>query len=309
MRGHHSKRRRFRKEKASEEIPKETKDNSHAEPSSKTYDAILKSLGLEGKKPPKDLAHVSLDPMKFGSEKDFHIALTELAWLKEARGEIGDNEIENVAQKYAFPFDFLKHGFVDGLDFPGDYIISKSKWFPIVYAWEKRMEYLGDAYLAQTVQQMEKTFWFIIAVLLPTTAGIMIWSVGYTSILPIVTGVISATISLGLWTWNKRDGTVQNRNTFTRMYYSEAPTENGKLSVRASISAADQLVKSHPFDARRMVRGKLRTPRLHSYFLGEFEDKGKPVPIMCADNIDKEYAERVKAYSKSVKQTDKDSTA
>lgn len=72
--------------------------------------------------------------MKFGSEEDYKLALTELRWIKKTNGKITNQDLENLSSKYNFPVGFIKHGY-KGLKSPDDYRISKSKWFPIFYSW------------------------------------------------------------------------------------------------------------------------------------------------------------------------------
>ena len=76
----------------------------------------------------------SFDAMKFGSERDLRIALTELKWIERTKGKLIKRDFETVSDKYKFPIDFLKHG-LKGFSYPEDHMVSKSKWFPIIYSW------------------------------------------------------------------------------------------------------------------------------------------------------------------------------
>ena len=80
---------------------------------------------------------LSLNAMKFGNEEDFKIAITELKWVIQTFGKATKKDFEVVSSKYNFPVDFLKQGLM-GLEFPDDFKISKSKWFPILYSWSTR---------------------------------------------------------------------------------------------------------------------------------------------------------------------------
>jgi hypothetical protein len=80
---------------------------------------------------------ISFDPMKFGNENELNIALTELRWIKKTRGKLRNSDFMAVSEKYKFPVDFLRRGF-EGFSYPEDYLISKSKWFPILYSWVVR---------------------------------------------------------------------------------------------------------------------------------------------------------------------------
>jgi hypothetical protein len=75
--------------------------------------------------------------MKFGNENELNIALTELRWVKKIRGKLRNSDFKTVSEKYKFPIDFLKKG-IRGFSYPEDFLISKSKWFPILYSWVVR---------------------------------------------------------------------------------------------------------------------------------------------------------------------------
>lgn len=75
--------------------------------------------------------------LKFGSERDFNKAITELKWLRKDKGALTENDFAVVSQKYNFPIDFLKVG-INGLSHPNDYLTSKSRWFLIIYSWIKQ---------------------------------------------------------------------------------------------------------------------------------------------------------------------------
>jgi len=77
---------------------------------------------------------ISFDAMKFGTERDLRVALTELKWIKKTKGKVTKSDFEIVSEKYRFPTDFLKKG-LRGFSFPEDYLISKSRWFPVLYSW------------------------------------------------------------------------------------------------------------------------------------------------------------------------------
>lgn len=75
--------------------------------------------------------------MKFGSESDLRIALTELRLIEKSNGRVSENDFLSVSQKYLFPIDFLKKG-LEGFSYPQDWQISKSKWFAILFSWIAR---------------------------------------------------------------------------------------------------------------------------------------------------------------------------
>jgi predicted nucleic acid-binding protein len=81
-----------------------------------------------------EMEKISFDPMKFGSENDLKVALTELRLMAKSNGHISENDFLSVSQKYLFPIDFLKKG-LEGFSYPEDWLISKSKWFAVLYSW------------------------------------------------------------------------------------------------------------------------------------------------------------------------------
>jgi hypothetical protein len=102
---------------------------------------------------------LSLDAMRFGSQRELEIALTELKWLKESTGSITERDYETVSHKYKFPIGFLKEG-LRGLSFPGDYMVSKSRWFPIVYSWRDHERQLGINLFKFQIGLMQTKFRF-----------------------------------------------------------------------------------------------------------------------------------------------------
>lgn len=85
----------------------------------------------------KETGQLSFDPMKFGSESDLKTALTELRWRKSIKGKLMKIDWKTVSGKYKFPISFLKKG-LSGFSYPEDWVISRSKWFPIIYNWVAR---------------------------------------------------------------------------------------------------------------------------------------------------------------------------
>ena len=83
------------------------------------------------------MERISFEPMKFGNENELKIALTELRWIKKTRGKLRNSDFKIISEKYRFPVDFLKKG-LRGFSYPEDWLISKSKWFPILYGWVVR---------------------------------------------------------------------------------------------------------------------------------------------------------------------------
>jgi hypothetical protein len=89
---------------------------------------------MRKKRPRNKMQKPSLDPMKFGSQNDLQIALTELRVIEKSKGRLSQSDFLSVSQKYMFPIDFLKQG-LKGFSYPEDWLISTSKWFTILYSW------------------------------------------------------------------------------------------------------------------------------------------------------------------------------
>lgn len=91
---------------------------------------------------------LSYEAMKFGSEEEFKIALTELKWIQKNR-KLTDGDFETLSTKYNLPQDFLKAA-LGGLRYPDDFRISTSKWFPIVFSWNVQRE--------EAINKMERLY-------------------------------------------------------------------------------------------------------------------------------------------------------
>lgn len=104
---------------------------------------------------------VSFDAMNFGSENDLRIALTELKWIKKTEGKLTDHDFETVSQKYKFPISFLKKG-LSGFSYPEDFMVSKSKWFPIHYSWRVVEKGLSLSLYKLQFDYLRTKFWSII---------------------------------------------------------------------------------------------------------------------------------------------------
>lgn len=116
---------------------------------------------------------LSVDAMKFGLESDLKIALTELRWIRNSRGELKARDFETVAHKYRFPIDFLKKG-LKGFSFPDDYMISKSKWFPILYTWVVRDRHYAMNLFKLQFSYVRTSFWSLFVLCLLPVAFLYI---------------------------------------------------------------------------------------------------------------------------------------
>jgi len=118
----------------------------------------------------------SFDAMKFGSERDLRIALTELRWIKRTRGKLNRNDFETVSNKYGFPIDFLRKG-LKGFSYPEDYLVSKSKWFPILYSWTVRRTEFGLNLFRFQIDYVQTLFRFSLFL---GILGIVLFQMGFT---------------------------------------------------------------------------------------------------------------------------------
>jgi hypothetical protein len=90
------------------------------------------SARINGSTSSKDV--LSFGPMAFGTEDDFALAITEMKWVKARQNSLSDADVDRIASKYSFPAAFLKAG-LSGLKWPDEVLVSKSSWYPIIYAW------------------------------------------------------------------------------------------------------------------------------------------------------------------------------
>lgn len=127
---------------------------------------------IEKKTTPK----ISFDAMKFGSERDLWIALTELKWIERTKGKLTKRDFEIVSDKYKFPIDFLRKG-LKGFSYPDDHMVSKSKWFPIIYSWRYYERELGLKLFKFQIDYVQTLFRFS---LLLYILGIILSQMGLT---------------------------------------------------------------------------------------------------------------------------------
>ena len=123
----------------------------------------------------KTTSEISYDPMKFGSERDLGIALTELKWMKRTKGKLTKGDFETVSDKYKLPIDFLKER-LKGFSYPEDHLVSKSKWFPIIYSWRYHERELGLNLFKFQIDFVQTLFRFSIFLVI---LGIILFQMGY----------------------------------------------------------------------------------------------------------------------------------
>ena len=118
----------------------------------------------------------SFEAMKFGSERDLRIALTELRWIERTKGKLNERDFRIVSDKYKFPTDFLRKG-LKGLSYPNDYLVSKSKWFPILYSWMYHERELGLDLLKFQIDYVQATFRFSLFLVI---LSVILFQMGFT---------------------------------------------------------------------------------------------------------------------------------
>lgn len=106
------------------------------------------------------MKNLSLSVLRFGSEEDFKMAITELEWIIETFGKATKRDFEAVSSKYNFPIGFLKQG-LKGLTFPDDYKISRSRWYPILYSWAIQSKKVSDGLFRLQIDYLSSRHSFI----------------------------------------------------------------------------------------------------------------------------------------------------
>lgn len=126
--------------------------------------------------PATDYNEVQLTkPMRFGTEVDFHIALAELKWIRQRR-QLYDDDFKLAASKYQIPKDMLVEALNGNLRFPDDYMISKSRWFPVLYSWALDSESSkNDLFLKVVHHERARQNYASAVVLVPTLVAVTIF--------------------------------------------------------------------------------------------------------------------------------------
>nr|MDO8133333.1 hypothetical protein [Candidatus Njordarchaeum guaymaensis] len=271
---------------------------------------------------------MSLEPMKFGTEKEFEIALTELRWIEKVRGNLSESDFQIVAQKYSFPADFLREG-LKGLQFPRDYIISQSRWFPILYVWNKHFRALHHEYFKLTVDYVWSGALFLFVALTIPMLGIffaqILLAFGFVLqnvLLGVTPLTVTLTVSFSLWFASKWLDTKSKWEQFTVKFESEVPRKDVFLTT---VNMTNRLINKNPIMARILAKkdpedfvpmnffqvGDIEVPEqkkksrlrkicaLLSVLLPLLKERdGEPqfetVPVYFGENPDLEYSKRVK---------------
>lgn len=263
------------------------------------------------------------EQMKFGTEREFETALAELKWIEKTKGKVTKSDFEVTAQKYNFPADFLKEG-LSGLQFPRDYMISQSKWFPVVYVWNMHFRALHYEYLKLTVNYAWYSSLLLTAPFAVPMIGIMcgevLWMLGFALqnvALWVTPPTIGATIPISLWLATKRSDAKSRREQFMRKFESEVPR---KEIFYATVSMTNRFINKRPFVAKALAsRLETNVTHLNLFRAGEVMISRKKksrfsriraalsfmpglkrhaehevVPVYLAENPELEYAKRMK---------------
>jgi len=276
---------------------------------------------------------MSAEPMKFGTEKEFEIALTELRWVEKTRGSLSESDFQIAAQKYSFPADFLKDG-LKGLQFPRDYMISQSKWFPIIYVWNKHFRVLLFEYFRLTVNYVWWSAVFLGVVVDIPLLGLFVAQIllafGFVLqnvLLWVTPTTVTLTVSISLWFASKRSDARSKWEQFTARFESEVPRRDiflmtvfatkrfiNKNPIMAKILAGKNLADFVPMNLFQVIDIEVPQQRKESKLgkirallsvllplLKEQEPQSKIIPVYVAENPDLEYSKRIKSILDSSK--------
>lgn len=243
---------------------------------------------------------MSISPLRFGTEKDFALALMELRWIKKIHGKLTEDDFKSISLKYSLPKEFLKEG-LKGLA-PDDCMISKSKWFPVVYAWRKHHEFLGLKHYKHCVWYWRsKLFYYLCAAMIGLVYSLLI----YLYALGHLTLVTFAGIGLSLifftvpFLYHLRDKVCQWEERLAEVeeeIRSEGLEEIIKSTYRfLSKFKVFSFAIHYPKEFLQWISS---APRLSLFHLGVVWGfrKGKPIPIPIAfaENPDQAYVQRLK---------------
>jgi len=251
---------------------------------------------------------ISFDAMKFGSERDLRIALTELKWIERTKGKLIKSDFEIISDKYEFPIDFLKEG-LKGFSYPEDFMVSKSKWFPIIYSWMYNARELGLDLFKFQIDYVQTLFRFSLFLVI---LGIILFQMGFTVqntldldwlqfFLIIILPFVFFFISLGAELRNS----VANKKMKLEEYSAELKEEG----FHEIITTNEEFIRKHYWMIALAGGTFLKNIRKSSprsfFYIGMTEVK-KPafiererVPIFYGENPYNEYRKRIEELSES----------
>jgi hypothetical protein len=246
-------------------------------------------------------------PMKFGSEEDFYVAIAELKWIKSFRGNLKDEDVEQIANKYLFPFDFLKEG-LKGLKYPEDFIPSKSKWFPILYAWQYRGNIVENVWKRAATYAKARYDFFRILLITPASVGVIIWfllssGLSLSYMFPAVGIIVSVLLTL----WRRLEDRAEKLEVAKRLAELEGLSEDAAYAIQFALSypllTYYTQKKGESLSLVLFPMGSIEEEEPLSPFRHFLEKLGisketvkikkKRIPVFWAENPEREYIERL----------------
>lgn len=217
--------------------------------------------------------------MKFGSENDFNVAITELKWIEKTNGKLADGDIITVSRKYNFPPDFLKEG-LKGLSYPWGQLISQSKWYPIFFSWMTReSQYSKDLYRLQIdyhSTRAKASMIFFLAFFAPLyLATVLVMNLGL-SLLQVVLAVgVPASLGLvGLFFQFRSD--VSNKKSKVEEFESNLKRLGLERIVKHNARVIDEHISFAMYAGRVFLQKLNEAPDLSAVPLGIEEHEVKP---------------------------------
>jgi hypothetical protein len=242
-------------------------------------------------------------PMKFGSEEDFYVAIAELRWIKSLQGNLKNEDVEQIANKYLFPSDFLKEG-LKGLKYPEDFMLSKSKWFPILYTWYCQRNIVKNVWKQAAIYAKAKyDFHHALLIALASVVGVwFIWSSGLIS-LSYMFSAVGIIVSILLTLWRRLEDRAEKLEVAKRLAELEGFGEDAAHAIQFALShpllTYYTQKKGEPLSLVLFPMGSIEEEEPSSPFrrflgkLGIVKIKKKRIPVFWAENPGREYRERL----------------
>lgn len=254
------------------------------------------------------MEEISFDAMRFGSESDLKIALTELKWIEKSNGRISENDFLSVSQKYLFPIEYLKKG-LEGFSHQ-DWLISKSKWFTILYSWvvkdkerslnlfRLQFAYIRAQFIAMWVIGFSIAALLYVDYILPFFVHIDLLQRLYGEILPFVFFIVSLGIGLIPYLNDKKTKADE---------YSQQLRETGLgfiVSNNEKFIHRDYMRMTIAIHGNTLLRNLEKSITIIGSSVGTKEEETKPsgkkekIPVFYAENAYVEYQKRIEELSR-----------
>lgn len=250
---------------------------------------------------------LSSEPLRFGSKAEFQRALTELRYLERMYGRLRRDDLCLVAEKYSLPIDFLKEG-LKGVSFPDDFMISKSKWFPILYRWAVGREEAIRELTLLTTRHLRAQFLFAAAPIytvlafayaaycLYEFANQTLLNVFIQALFPLILFIIPL-----LWELYLRvDETGRELEE-----HRKRMTNEGMIT---SISGFDEFRRKHYRTILYAGHILARKPLVNLFQVGALGEKNDFIPVFYAENPHLDYQTRLAKFLRPEKNTKESAT-